>query len=74
MVSKAYTALAAVGILVFLAGLAFIVLDYMGKGDTSGLDVKDVGIMILGLVLAAIGGVMSVRKKPEASPAPWSLK
>ena len=70
MVSKGYVALAVVGILVMLAGVAFIALDLMGKGDSSGIDPKDVGIVVVGLVLAALGGVLSVRKKPASPPAP----
>lgn len=72
MLSKAYTALAAVGVLLFVIGLALITLDYLGKGDTSGVDYKDVGLTVLGLILAAIGGVMAVRKKPTTSPTPPS--
>ena len=70
MVSKGYVALAAVGILVMLAGMAFIVLDLMGKGDNSGLDPKDLGIVVVGLILTVVGGALSVRKTPVPPPAP----
>lgn len=64
MASKAYVALTVVGVLVLLAGIVFVVLDYTGNGDTSGLDPKDLGILLVGLVLAIVGAVMSTRKRP----------
>ena len=70
MVSKGYVLLTVAGILVMLVGLAFIALDLMGRGDNSGIDPKDVGVVVVGLVLAALGGVLSVRKKPASPPAP----
>ena len=68
MVSRGYTALAVIGIVLFVAGIVFIALDYSGRGDTSGLDLKDVGLVVIGLILAAIGGAMAVRKRPASPP------
>ena len=68
MVSRAYTALAGVGIVLFVVGIVLIALDYSGLGDTSGLDFKDVGLVVVGLILAGIGGVMSVRKSTAPPP------
>ncbi|HUZ79705.1 MAG TPA: hypothetical protein VMV28_03705 [Thermoplasmata archaeon] len=69
MLSRGYIALAAVGIVLFVAGIVFIALDYSGVGDTSGLDLKDVGLVVIGLILAAIGGAMAVRKRPASPPS-----
>ncbi len=63
------TALTIVGVLILLAAIAFIALDYLGKGDTSGLDYKDVGILVLGLLLAGVGVGLGRRKKPAVAPA-----
>ena len=69
MTSRGYLALTVIGVLVALAGLALIALDSLGKGDTSGLDLKDVGLVIVGLVLAIAGGALGARK-PAPTPPP----
>lgn len=62
--SRSSTALLVVGIVAMVAGAAFIVLDLTGMGDSSGLDYKDLGIVVLGVVLSGIGAALAVRKKP----------
>ena len=72
MFPKVYSALVAVGILVVLAAIVFIGLDYAGKGDTAGLDPRDLGLAIFGLVLAIVGGWLGSRNQAAtgADPAP----
>lgn len=66
--STGSTVLTVLGVLAILAGIGLIALDYLGKGDTSGLDYKDVGIIVVGIVLAAIGAALSGRKPAAATP------
>lgn len=66
--SAASTTLLVVGILAVIAGAVLVALDYIGVGDTSGLDYKDVWIIVVGIVLAGIGGALAGRKKPAAPP------
>lgn len=66
--STGSTIVLGVGILAIVAGVVFIALDYAGMGDTSGLDYKDVGIIVVGIVLAGIGGALAGRKKPMPAP------
>ena len=54
--------LAVVGVLAVVAGLAFIALDYLGAGDTSGLDPKDVGIVVVGVILLLAGLFLGRRR------------
>lgn len=68
-VSAASTILSAIGILAVVVGIVLIVLDYTGRGDTSGLDYKDVGILVVGIVLTGIGGSLAIRKGSVAPPS-----
>ena len=67
--SKASTALIVIGVLVTLAGIAFLVLDALGKGDSSGIDPKDIGLVVAGIVLGAVGGVLGRGGAPAAASA-----
>ncbi|MGI0132942.1 MAG: hypothetical protein ACREDK_07645 [Thermoplasmata archaeon] len=66
--STGSSALLILGVLGVLGGVALIAIDVMGKGDTSGIDVKDVGILIVGVLLAVIGGALSRRRPSAPSP------
>ncbi len=57
------------GILAIVAGVAFVALDLLGRGDSSGADPKDLGIIVVGIVLVAVGLVLGRRPKPEG-PSP----
>ena len=68
--SAGSTALVVLGVLFVIAGVAFIALDTIGRGDySSGIDPKDAGILVVGIVLAAIGGVLGRRKPAPTAPA-----
>lgn len=69
MVSKGYAVLTVVGILVLLLGLIFIALDFAGSGDTAGLDPKDLGIVLIGLILAIVGAALARRKTSAPGPS-----
>jgi uncharacterized membrane protein len=64
--SRTSVILVILGIVVILAGIAFISLDLAGMGDTHGFDPKDIGIIVVGLILLIIGAVVRSRK-PSAS-------
>ncbi len=64
--SKTATALLVVGVILLVAGIAFIALDYSGAGDQSGLDYKDVALVLIGVVLAGIGA--GLRSRAGTSP------
>ncbi len=66
--SAGSTAVLVIGILLVLAGVAFITLDFLGHGDTSGLDVKDLGILGVGVILAAVGGALGSKGSKPSSP------
>ncbi len=68
--SKGSTALIVVGALVTLAGIVFLVLDALGKGDSSGIDPKDIGLVVVGIVLGAVGGVLGRGGAPSSAPTP----
>ncbi len=65
--SKASTAFIVIGVLVTLAGIAFLVLDALGKGDSSGIDPKDIGLVVVGIVLGAVGAVLGRPQRPTAA-------
>ena len=67
--SAGSTALLILGVLLVIAGIGLIALDYAGKGDTSGIDYKDVGILVVGIVLAALGAALSRRGRATVAPA-----
>jgi uncharacterized membrane protein len=60
--SKTSTVLVILGIIVIIAGIAAISLDLAGMGDTHGFDPKDVGIIVVGLILVIIGALVRSRK------------
>jgi len=57
------TTLKLIGVLLIIGAIALIIIDLSGVGDTSGLDYKDVGILIVGLIILIIGFLT----KPKAS-------
>lgn len=67
--SAGSTALVVIGILLILGGIGLIILDQIGRGDSHGIDLKDVGIVILGIILAAIGGALGRRRPVATAPA-----
>ncbi len=67
--SATSTALLVVGVLLALAGVAFLALDALHMGDSSGIDPKDVGILVVGILLAVIGAALAGRKKVSVPPA-----
>lgn len=68
--SRGSTVLLFVGVVVAIAGVAFIALDALGKGDSSSIDYKDVGLVVVGVLLAAIGAALGRRRSAPAPPAP----
>jgi hypothetical protein len=52
-----------IGVLLTLGSLALIAIDLSGMGDTRGIDYKDVGILIVGLIILIVGFLV----KPKAS-------
>jgi hypothetical protein len=59
-----------VGILLVLVGIGTMTLDYLGRGDSSGLDLKDLGLLIVGIILVIVGGAWGSRG--SSTPAPPS--
>ncbi|MDG6933960.1 MAG: hypothetical protein JRN68_04620 [Nitrososphaerota archaeon] len=57
-----------IGILLIIGSLALIAIDLSGMGDTSGLDYKDVGILVVGVIILILGFVV----KPKSSIPPPS--
>ena len=66
--SSASTALVVIGALLVVLGVGALALDLTGHGDSSGLDYKDVGILVVGVILLGIGA--GLRRSPSPSPAP----
>lgn len=62
--SKGSTALLVVGVLVILLAVVSIAFDLLGRGDTQGLDPKDLGLLAVGVVLAGIGAALGARPRP----------
>lgn len=68
--SAGSTVLLALGLLAIVAAVALIALDYLGRGDTSGLDPKDLGILGAGVVLVGVGAALGrARTPPSPTPA-----
>lgn len=57
-----------VGILALVAGVAFVTLDLLGRGDSSGVDPKDLGVIAVGVLLLAVGLVLERRTGSRDAP------
>ncbi|MEM0118697.1 MAG: hypothetical protein QXV32_09645 [Conexivisphaerales archaeon] len=57
------TVLAIIGLLLIIGAFVLIALDYSGMGDMRGLDIKDVGVLLIGIILIAV----SLMIKPNVS-------
>ncbi len=54
--SATSTALIVIGVILVVVGAASMALDLSGRGDFGGLDPKDLGTLVVGILLLVVGG------------------